>query len=101
MVKSSKELFLQKIQAKFEMAKTRFKNQALHCFNNQLATFSIVKEKVIQRNPLKILEKGFAKVTNENNQIIKTIKQVKVDKKLYIELKDGIAEVVVQKVNKK
>lgn len=101
LVKSSKELFLQKIQAKFEMVKTRFKNQALHSFNNQLATFAIVKEKVIQRNPLKILEKGFAKVTNENNQIIKTIEQVKVDKKLYIELKDGIAEVVVQKVNKK
>jgi len=47
--------------------------------------------KLIEKDPLKLINKGYVKVYNNNNNVIKSIKDLNVNNELKIELIDGYA----------
>ena len=51
-------------------------------------------------NPLNVMGRGFSYVTDSDNQVIKSVDSLAVHDQLSLHLKDGIAQVEVQKVRK-
>lgn len=51
-------------------------------------------------NPLNVMGRGFSYVTDPNNQVIKSVDSITIHDQLNLHLKDGTAQVEVQKVRK-
>ncbi len=61
--------------------------------------FERTSAKLDALSPLKIMGRGYLFAKNENNKIIKSINDIKVDSSVYLELCDGHANCTVNKIN--
>ncbi len=69
--------------------------------NLMLSKLTGLEQQVQALNPLAILERGYAVVSQENGQIIQSVKQVNRGDAVRIRLKDGDVQTTIKKVNPK
>lgn len=62
--------------------------------------FTNLLQSIDQLSPLKIIERGYSVVKNENEQVVKSVTKVKTGEMLKIYLKDGRVDCSVNSINK-
>jgi exodeoxyribonuclease VII large subunit len=74
-----------------------------NCINNHVAFnenfITNFNDKLTALNPRKVLLRGYAIIKSEN-KIIKSVKEISVDKKITMEMFDGMVNTVVKEVKK-
>ena len=70
-------------------------NQRISSYQHQLDQLKVVLE---ENNPLKILESGYAVLTNEGGQVISSVTQLTLDETYQIKLKDGFAKIRMEEI---
>ncbi len=70
-------------------------NHRITVYDHQLQK---LKLKLEENNPLKILESGYAVLSEENGQVISSAMQLQENGRYHITLKDGFAECLIEKI---
>lgn len=76
----------------------RVNNLLNNKFLNYDKNLQILKTKVESLNPYLLLDKGYSLVKNEKGEVISSVKNIKEDDYLYLNLKDGTIKVKVEDI---
>ncbi|MCS7204166.1 MAG: exodeoxyribonuclease VII large subunit [Leptospiraceae bacterium] len=94
------EKILEKSQNRFENLEKSLFVFAEKVFLKIFSKFQILNEKIEFLNPLLPLEKGYAIVRSKDQQIKKSIEEIKEKEELYIHLSGGYVKVLVKKIHR-
>ncbi len=83
------------------LLKNQMSSVQLRCLTDHQQRFISAAAKLDALSPLKVLSRGYALVTQENNAILRSVKQVRAGDRIQISLQDGVlgAEVIDVKEN--
>ena len=84
-----------------QQTKLQLHNSLLRIFDKKNSQFEALKSKLQGINPYKVLQRGFAWISDENGNIIKSVDEIKVGNNIKTQFKDGsITSKVINKDNK-
>ena len=84
-----------------QQTKLQLHNSLLRIFDKKNSQFEALKSKLQGINPYKVLQRGFALISDENGNIIKSVDEIKVGNNIKTQFKDGsITSKVINKDKK-
>lgn len=69
------------------------------CLQRKLTAYTALQEKLTQLDPLRILQRGYAAVYDENDSLLSSVKQAHEGEQIRVRLGDGSITAKVEKIN--
>lgn len=96
----SPDLIIEKRKVSLDILSGKLESLFLNEIARHANKFSNLSGKLDALSPLKILDSGYSLVTNSNGKVIKGIEKVKKGDFIGVRMKDGVAECIVNKINR-
>lgn len=82
-------------RTQLEQLQQRLQVAYLKNYQQRNQQFELQRQKLQAYSPLHVMERGYTLTTNTNNQLVRSITEVKVDQKLNVQFSDGVATCLV------
>ena len=79
----------------------KIKNNEVSYLNDIYKKIVLLNDKLNYLNPYSILDNGYSLIKNKDNEVVSSIKQLKPDDKVYLNLSDGVIEARIIEIKEK
>ncbi|UDM32637.1 exodeoxyribonuclease VII large subunit [Lentilactobacillus laojiaonis] len=86
-------------QQQLDLLNTKLTQNITKIMNNKRQDFELLISSLDHLSPLKIMQRGYSYVTNEDNTLINSVNDTKSDDKIKVNLSDGVIEAKVIQIS--
>ena len=83
---------------KINLLKAMLANKEESYLSEMYKKISLLSDKLEYLNPYSILDNGYSLIKDKDNKVVSSVKQLKQDEKIYLNLSDGVVEALIVNV---